>query len=286
MQLYTTNFGFQLGKAQGRQLVHTHPQRMKLTLRTSGQGRRGAGVPSGHLPPWSKETWAEKGRSGKAARPKRGGVQTKGLFATEVLTSDCPWGQRNTRRPHKKNAISNFQTEVSRNSYLDRADSSRYTKVRIVKGGFSSSHIQMWELDHKEGWVPKNGCFLTVVLEKTLESSLDSKESKPVHPKGDQSWTFITKTDAEAPILWPPDVNSRLIGKVPDTGKDWRQEEKGMTEDEMVGWHHWLNGHGVEQTLVDGDGQGSLECCSPWGRKVRHDLANSNEQRTAALCGP
>ena len=105
----------------------------------------------------------------------------------------------------------------------------------------------MWELDHKKSWALKNWCFWTVVLEKTLESPLDCKEIQPVHPKGDQSWVFIGRTDAEAeaPILWPPDVKSWLIRKDPDAGKDWRQEEKGTTEDEMVGWHHWLNGHGV-----------------------------------------
>ena len=115
--------------------------------------------------------------------------------------------------------------------------------------GFSSSHLQIWELDHKEGWVPKNWCFGTVVLEKTLESPLDCKEIKPVNPKGNQSWIFTGRTDAEAeaPILWPPDGKSWLIRGDPHAGKDWRQEEKGMTEDEMVGWHHQLNGHEFEQ---------------------------------------
>ena len=125
----------------------------------------------------------------------------------------------------------------------------------------------------KKAEAPKNWCLWTVVLEKTLESPSDCEEIQPVRPKGDQSWTFITKIDAEAPILWPHDVKSWLTGKVPDTGKDWRQEEKGMTEDEMVGWHHWLNGHGVEQTLVDGDGQGNLECCSPWCHRVGQNWA-------------
>ena len=127
----------------------------------------------------------------------------------------------------------------------------------------------MWELDYKENWVPKNRCFWTVVLEKTLESPLGSKEIQPVHPKGNQSWIFIGRTDAEAetPILWPPHVNSWLIGKDPDSGKDWGQEEKGTTEDEMVGWHHLLNGHEFEWTVGVGDGQGHLVCCSPWGCK-------------------
>ena len=113
--------------------------------------------------------------------------------------------------------------------------------------GFSSSHVQMWELDYKESWVPKNWRFWTVVLEKTLESPLDCKVFQPVHPKGNQSWIFIGRTDAEAetPTLWPPDAKDWLIGKDPDAGKDWRQE-KGTTEDEMVGWHHRLDGHEFE----------------------------------------
>ena len=132
--------------------------------------------------------------------------------------------------------------------------------------GFSSSHVWIWELDYKESWVLKNWCFWTVVLEKTLESRLDSKEVQPVHPKGNQSWIFIGRTDAEteAPILWPPDTKN---WKDPDAGKDWRQEEKGMTEDEMVGWHDRLNGHEFEKTPGVGNGQGSLVCCSPWGCK-------------------
>ena len=114
--------------------------------------------------------------------------------------------------------------------------------------GFSSSHIWMWELDYKKSWVPKNWCFWTVVLEKTLESPLDCKEIQPVHPKGNRSWIFIGGTDAEveAPILWPPDAKNWLIWKDPDAGKDWEWEEKGMTEDEMVEWHQRLNGHEFE----------------------------------------
>ena len=130
---------------------------------------------------------------------------------------------------------------------------------------FSSSRVWMWELDHKEGWAPKKWCFWTVVLEKTLESCLDSKEVQPVYPKGDQSWIFIGRTDAkaEAPILWPPDSKCRHTGKDPDAGKDWRQEEKEMTEDEVVGWYHRVNGRKFEQTSGDGEGQGSLVWCSP-----------------------
>ena len=122
---------------------------------------------------------------------------------------------------------------------------------------------------HKEGWVLKNWCFWTVVLEKTLESPLDCKKIQPGNSTGNQPWIFIGRTDAEAeaPILWPPDMKNRLTGKDPDAGKDWRQEEKGMIEDEMVGWHHQLNGHEFGQVSWDGEGQGSLACCSPWGHK-------------------
>ena len=111
--------------------------------------------------------------------------------------------------------------------------------------GFSSGHVWMREMDCEESWALKNGCFWTVVLEKTLESSLDCKEIQAVHPKGDQSWIFIRRTDAqaEASILWPPDVKNWLIWKDPDAGREWSQEEKGATEGKMVGWHRWLNGH-------------------------------------------
>ena len=131
--------------------------------------------------------------------------------------------------------------------------------------GFSNTHVQMWELHHKEGWVTKNRCLQTVVLEETLESPLDCKEIQPVHPKGNQSWIFTGRTNAEVSILWPPDVKSWLTGKDPDAGKNWGQEEKGEAEDETVGWHHRLNGQESEQTLGESEGQGSLVCCSPWG---------------------
>ena len=132
----------------------------------------------------------------------------------------------------------------------------------------------MWELDHKEGWALKNWCFWPVALEKILESPLDNKEIQPASPKGNQSWIFIGRTNAEAPILWPPDSKSQLTGKDPDAGKDWGQEEKGGTEDELVGWHHWLNGHEFEQTPGDGGGQGSLACCSPWVTKSQTCLSD------------
>ena len=135
--------------------------------------------------------------------------------------------------------------------------------------GFSSSHVWMWESDCKESWALKNWCFWTMVLEKTLESPLNFKEIWSVHLKGNQSWIFIGRTDAEAetPILWPPDAKNWLTGKDPDAGKDWRLEEKGMREDEIVGWHHRLNGHEFGWTPGFGDGQGGLVCCNPWGCK-------------------
>ena len=149
--------------------------------------------------------------------------------------------------------------EKQRHYFADRGPSSQ-------SYGFSSSLVWMWELDHKKSWVLKNWYFWTVVLEKTLESPLDYKEIQPINPKGNQPWIFIGSIDAEAEalILWPSDVKNWLIRKDPDAGKGLRQKEKGMTEDEMVGWHHWLNGHEFEQTLGHSKGQGSLACCSSW----------------------
>ena len=134
--------------------------------------------------------------------------------------------------------------------------------------GFSSSRVQMWELDHQEGWVPKNWCF-QIVLEKTLDSPLDSKEIKPVNPKGNQPWIFIGRTDAEAeaPVLWPPDAKSHLIGKDPDTRKDWRQEDRGWQRIRWLDGYHQLDGHEFEQAPGVDDGHESLMCCSPWGCK-------------------
>ena len=140
-------------------------------------------------------------------------------------------------------------TNPNLDSILKSRDITLSKKVRLVKTmGFSNGHVWMWELNYKESWAQKNWCLWTVVLEKTLKSPLDCKEIQPVHPKGNQSWVFIGKTDVEAetPILWPPDVKSWLIWKVPDVGKDWGQEEKGKTEDENVRWHHQLNGHEFE----------------------------------------
>ena len=153
------------------------------------------------------------------------------VIAAMKLKDDCPW-KKNYDQPRQR-------IKKQRHYFANKGLSSQSYY------GSSSSHVWMWEMDYKESWVPKNWCFWTVVLEKTLESPLDCKEIKPVHPKGNQSWIFIGRTDAEAdaPVLWPPDVKNWLIGKDPDARKDWRQEEKGATEDEMAEWHHQLDGH-------------------------------------------
>ena len=142
----------------------------------------------------------------------------------------------------------------------------------------------MWELDHKEGWPPKNWWFSTVVLEKTLENPLDFKEFKPINPKWNQPWIFIRRNaaEAEAPILWPPDAKSWFIGKDPDAGKDWRQEEKGMTDDEIICWHHQFNGHELEWTPRDSEEQENLACYSPCGCKewyMTEWLTNNNKPK-------
>ena len=138
--------------------------------------------------------------------------------------------------------------KLNLDSILKSWDITLPTKVRLVKAVVFPVVMYECELDHKESWAPKNWWFWTVVLEKTLESPLDCKEIQPVHPKGNQSWTFIGRTDVEAetPILWPPDAKNWLIWKDPDARQDWRWEEKGTTEDKMVGWHHWFNGHEFE----------------------------------------
>ena len=134
----------------------------------------------------------------------------------------------------------------------------------------------MWVSSYKEGWALKNWCFHTVVLEETLESPLDCKKMKPVYPEGNQSWILIGRTDAkaEALILWPSNVRRWLIGKDPDAGKDWGQEEMGMTEDEMVGWYHQVDGYEFEQASGDSEGQRSLACCTPWVTNSQLWLSN------------
>ena len=149
-----------------------------------------------------------------------------------------------------------------RNHFADKGLYSR-------SSGFPSCYVQMWEFDYKADWASKIWCFQIVVLEKTVESPLHCKGVKSVNPKGNQSQIIIGRTvaEVEALILWLPDVKSQLTEKVPDAGKDWGQEEEGLTEDEMVGWHHRLNGHEFEQTPGDSERQGSLVLCSPWSHK-------------------
>ena len=199
-------------------------------------------------------------------------VNSDRFFPPLGLQNHCrqwlqPWNK--TLAPWKESSDKPRQhIKKQRNHFADKGPYS-------LSYGFSSSHVQMGELDCRESWVPKNCHFQTVVLEKTLESPLDSKKIKPVNPKRNQSWIFTGSTDveAEAPVLWPPDAKSQLIRKDPDARKDWRQEEKGTTEDEMVGWHHRLSGHEFEQAPGDGEGQKTLVCCSPWGCRVGHDWA-------------
>ena len=163
------------------------------------------------------------------------------IFLGSKITADG-----NCTHEIKRCSLLGRKVMTNLDSMFKSRDITLSTKVHLVKAMvFPVVMLWMWELDYKESWAPKDWCFWSVVLEKTLESPSDCKEIQPVHPKGDQSWVFIGRTDAEAEtlILWPPDAKNWLIWRDSDAGKDWRQEEKGMTEDEMVGWHHWLNGH-------------------------------------------
>ena len=177
-----------------------------------------------------------------------GNSGNRGWLYFEGLQNHCRWWLQ----PWNQKTLTPWKKSYDLDSILKSRDITLPTKVHLVKAifffkaiFFSSTHVWMWELDYKEGWVLKNWCFWTVVLEKNLQSPLYCKEIQPVHPKGNQSWIFIERTDVEAetPILWPPDAKSWLIGKEPDAGKDCRWEEKGTTEDGTVGWHRWLNGH-------------------------------------------
>ena len=186
-----------------------------------------------------------------------------GLFVVYQISCGLlcgPWNLK-TLAPWKESYDQPRQRNKKQRHYLS-------TEVRLVKVMVFPVVMYGCELNYKESWAPKNWCLWTV-LEKTFESPLDCKEIQPVHPKGDQSWVFFERSDVEAetPILWPPDEKSWLIWKDPDAGKDWEQEEKGTTEDEMVGWHHQLDGHGFGLTLGVGDGQGHLACCGSWGHK-------------------
>ena len=168
----------------------------------------------------------------------------------------------------KRHLLLGRKVMTNLDSILKSRDITLPTKVRLVKAMvFSSGHVWMWELDCEESWAPKNWCFWTMVLEKTPDSPLGCKEIQPVHSEEYQPWDFFGRNDAKAetPVLWPPHVKSWLIGKDSDAGRDCGQEEKGTTEDEIAGWHHWLNGHESEWT------PGGLACCNSWGHRVRHD---------------
>ena len=173
------------------------------------------------------------------------------VTATMNLKDPCSLESHDKPRQHTKKQRHHF---VDKGLYSQSYD-------------FSSSHVQMWELDHKEGWALKNWCLQIVVLEKTLASPLDCKQIKPVNLKGNQPWLCIGRGDAAAPILWPPDAKSRFIGKDPDAWKDWSQKDKRVAEGEMVREYPQLNGHEFKQTLGDSEGQGSLVCCNPWDCK-------------------
>ena len=170
----------------------------------------------------------------------------------------------------KRHLLFGRKAVTNLDSVLKNRDIILLTKVHLIKAivfPLVTYRYKSWTI--KEHWAPKYWSSQTMVLEKTLESPLNCKEMKPVSPKGNQPWIFIGRIDAEgeASIFWPPDVKSRLTGKDPNARKDWGQEEKVVTEDEMVGWLHWLSGHEFEQTSGDSEGQGSLACCSPWGCK-------------------
>ena len=186
------------------------------------------------------------------------------IFLGSKITADGDYSHKGKRQfLLGRKAMTNLE------SILKSRKITLLTKVHFQSYGFSSSPVWMWELDYKKSWVLKNWYFWTVVLGKTLERSLHCKEIQSVNPKGNQSWIVIGRTDAEAeaPILWPPDVKSSLIRKKCDAGKEWRQEEKGITENEVVVWHRQLDGHEFEQAPGVDDGQVSLACCSIWGHK-------------------
>ena len=195
------------------------------------------------------------------------------IFLGSKITADDDCSHKIKRR-----LLLGRKAKTNLDSIIKSRDITLPTKVHLVKAMvFPVVLYGMWELDHKEGWVQKNWCFSTVVLEKTHENPLDCKEIKPVNPKGNEFWLLIIRTDAEAeaPILWPPNAESQLTGKDPDAGKDWRREEKGTTEDQTVGWYHQLDGYEFEQAPGIADGlQGSLVCYSPWVAKSRTQLSD------------
>ena len=187
------------------------------------------------------------------------------ILGGSKITADGDWSHE-----IKRHLLLGRKAMINLDSILKSRDITLPTKVRLVKVmGFPVVMYGCESWDYKEIWVPKKWCFWTAVLEKTLQKPLDFKKIQPVYPKANRSSIFTGRTDAEAetPIFWSPDVKNWLTRKDPDAGKDWRQEEKGTTEDEMVGWPHWFDGHEFEWAPRVGDGQGSLACCSPWGRK-------------------
>ena len=185
------------------------------------------------------------------------------ILGDSKITADGDWSHEIKRR-----LLLGRKVMTNLDTILKSRDITLPTKVRLVKAMVFPVYMD-WELDCEEGWAPKNWCFWSVVLEKTLESPLDCKEIQPVHSEGDQPWDFFGRNDAtaETPVVWPPHVKSWLIGKDSDAGRDWGQEDKGKTEDEMAGWHHWLNGRESGWTLGVGDGRGGLACGDSWGRK-------------------
>ena len=212
-------------------------------------------------------------------------VVTDFLFFGSKITADGDWSHQIRRYLLLgREAMTNLDCVLKSRLYSVNKD------LYSQGYGLPSSYVWLWELDRKEGRVPKNWCLGTVVLEKTPESPLDCKEIKPVNLKGNQPWIFVGRTDAEAETLvfWSLDANSWLIGKDPDAGKDWGQKEKRASEDEMAGWHHRCKGHDLGQTLGDGEGQGGLVCCRPWGHKkldTARWLNNNNTHKCPqALC--
>jgi len=212
----------------------------KSWLKTQHSKNKGHGIQSHHF---MANKWGNNGNSDRL------------IFLGPKITTDG-----NCNHEIKRVLLLGRKYITNLGSILKSRDNTLLTKVRLVKAMvFSRIHIWMWELDYKESWAPKNWCFWTMVLEKTVESPLDCKEIKSVNPKGNESWMFIGRTDAEVetPIFWQPNVRNQLIGKDLDAEKDWRREEKGMTEDEMVGWHHWcmdMSLSRVRELVMDREG--------------------------------
>ena len=198
------------------------------------------------------------------------GIEIIPHIHTHGLQNHCRWC---CSHEIKRRMLLARKVMTNLDSILRSRDITLPTKVQSQNHsqsyGFFSSHIQMWEVDYKESWALKNWCFWTVVLENTLENPLDYKEIKPVNPKGNQSWILTGRADAEAQTsgLWPPDAKNWTLWKRSWCWENWRQEEKRTTEDKMVEWHHWLDGHEFKQALEVGGGQGNLACCSPWDHK-------------------